>query len=258
MVFDRLPDQIIYIAEDEVTIRQLKFADVSEEVRSEFGFSQQKAEEYHRQQWEKNGVFQAEARETGENMRILQEIVAEYPKKHTYSKQEDFECVDMANDVWDQVKHRGIPAKIGVGNLDKDIKSLFDANHAWVMAEVSPGMFVALEPQTGEIISPAAKPRYYSGHCFPGPKEVKEYKRLKEHDYRAALLRRAKAAEEYKQAEDKLSGWDRTALPVSTPAGLAQREFLAADERDKKAVLEEREADLAELRERINALLAKK
>lgn len=257
-VFDVLPDRILYIGEDGVPCRQLKLADASDELQKEFGYSRERAEEYHRRQWEQTGVFVPETREASDNVRFVSKILSEYQKSHTYSAKDDFECVDMANDVWDQVRTKGIPAKVRVGNNKKDIKSVVEANHAWVMAELAPGRWVALEPQQGEIIYPAANPRYYRGHDFPGPNEVKEYKTLKEGVLPAAVAKRAKAAEEYQQADDQLHRWDQGAGPFSSPADRLARESLATEVSRRKAVLDERESDVAEVARKLDALLLQK
>ena len=55
----------------------------------------------------------------------------------------------MAIDVWNMVKTKGINAIIVVGNVEKDVTKIQEANHVWVSAETSPGKFIALETTGG-------------------------------------------------------------------------------------------------------------
>lgn len=77
--------------------------------------------------------------EEEKNVEILTDIIKEYYKTHTYSKFDLFVCGDMAIDVWNMVETRGINAKIVVGNVDDPNADWTEYNHAWVLAEVSPG-----------------------------------------------------------------------------------------------------------------------
>jgi flagellar basal body-associated protein FliL len=52
--------------------------------------------------------------QTGRNVRIANEIVANYHKTHTYSLNDFYICADMASDVWDMLKTQGINAKIQI------------------------------------------------------------------------------------------------------------------------------------------------
>jgi hypothetical protein len=112
------------------------------------------------------------------NIRIANQIVANYHQSHVYSLTDLYVCADMASDVWDMLKAQGINAKINVGNVDKDITSILDANHAWVMAEVSPNGYLALETTGGYSVQKADNPRYYFGWSFYNPKQLKEFTQL--------------------------------------------------------------------------------
>ena len=78
-------------------------------------------------------------------------------------------------DVWNQVITKGLGAKILVGNVKADMDSVFDANHAWILAETSPGLYLALEATGGFARYASENPRCYFGHAFANPKELKEY-----------------------------------------------------------------------------------
>ena len=109
-----------------------------------------------------------------EKIAIVKEIAEDYYKTHTYSKYDLFVCSDMAIDVWNLIKSKGINAKIYVGNTNKDnCKGLEDINHAWVVAETTPFKWLAVETTTGEIIFD--NKRYYLGYSFNSPKEFKKF-----------------------------------------------------------------------------------
>ncbi len=116
-----------------------------------------------------------------QNIKILKKIVEDYHKTHTYSKADMFVCADMAIDVWNMVETQGINAIIKAGRVDKDITELRDVNHAWVMAEVAPDEWIALETTGGYLVCPVQpicaknNSRYYTGWSYASPKEFKEY-----------------------------------------------------------------------------------
>ena len=112
--------------------------------------------------------------QTERNTRIANEIVANYHKSHIYSLNDMYVCVDMASDIWDMLKAQGINAKINVGNVNKDITDIKDADHAWVLAEIAPNSYLALEATGGYSVQKADNPRYYYGWSFDNPKELKD------------------------------------------------------------------------------------
>ena len=116
-----------------------------------------------------------------QNIRTVKKIVEDYHKTHTYSKADMFVCADMAIDVWNMVETQEINAIIKAGAVDKDITELRYVNHAWVMAEVAPDEWIALETTGGFLVCPIQpmclknNSRYYSGWNYASPKEFKEY-----------------------------------------------------------------------------------
>lgn len=116
-----------------------------------------------------------------QNIHTVKKIVEDYHATHTYSKPDMFVCGDMASDVWNMVITKGINAKIQVGNVDKDVSKIQDATHAWVLAEVSPNEWIALECTAGYLVCPFSdtcpvnNPLYYSGWSFASPKDFKDY-----------------------------------------------------------------------------------
>ena len=175
-------------------VRKVSFEQLPESVQRSYGYDPQQAAEYVTKQarwragWRAEQVrkaveFQARqeavAREAKDRVReridILSQIVSDYHKSHSYSMEDWFVCADMACDVWNMVKTRGIEAKIQVGDVDRDITSLSEANHAWVLAETSPGECLALETTGGRVVYQWENPRYYWGWSFDNPKKFKEF-----------------------------------------------------------------------------------
>lgn len=113
-------------------------------------------------------------------VRKLKKIVEDYHKTHTYSLPDLFVCADMAIDVWDIVETQGIHAIIKVGNVNRDINTIQEANHAWVMAEIKPNQYVALETTGGYLVCDTPSfcsvnnDRYLFGWKFDNPKDFKD------------------------------------------------------------------------------------
>jgi hypothetical protein len=187
------PDGLLLEGTGGIRLRKVKFKNLPESVQRKYGYDPRRAAEYETEQAQaaaeyrvselrkdaqararRNAEEQAAPHEGGDRIAILSQIVSDYCKSHTYSKQDSFVCVDMACDVWDMVKTKGIPAKIQVGNVESDIGSLSAANHAWVLAEASPGIWVALETTAGRLVYADENPRYYRGWSFDNPRTFKE------------------------------------------------------------------------------------
>jgi transglutaminase-like putative cysteine protease len=187
------PDGLMVEARDGISLRKLKFRTLPQSVQKQYGYDPRKALEYEADEakaaaqyraneWRK--AEQARLRQIAEDLAaphqeteriaILSQIVGEYRRNHTYLKEEWFVCTDMAIEVWNMVRTKGIPAKIQVGNVGADITSLREANHAWVLAEASPGKWVALEATAGRLVYADENPRYYRGWSFDNPRKLKE------------------------------------------------------------------------------------
>lgn len=111
-----------------------------------------------------------------EKEKICAEVIAKYTAEHKYIPGE-FICVDFASGVWHELMQKGVLAKVRVGSLGKEIKSIRQADHAWVMAEVSLGTWLAIEPQS-RIIYPSENSTYYQGYDFLHDGPVREHNRL--------------------------------------------------------------------------------
>jgi len=106
-----------------------------------------------------------------------EEIVKNYNETHIYEKH-TFDCDDMTLDIWNQLKKEYINAKIGLGNVTCEVDNLWEASHAWVIAEYEPNQWIALEGVGGHVISKDDNPLYYTGWFFDSPMEYKKYREL--------------------------------------------------------------------------------
>ncbi|APH38230.1 zinc ribbon domain-containing protein [Methanohalophilus halophilus] len=143
------------------------------------------------------------------NTQICEEIVQNYYETHTYVSDDVFDCDNMAMDVWNLVESKGINAEIAVGNVDMKDANLEDINHAWVIAEVSPQNWVAIECTSGYLTYDDV---YYSGWFFDNPKNYQsflnvyttwEYKYQEYENYRLyynELVEQFNEADAYEQA----------------------------------------------------------
>lgn len=141
--------------------------------------------------------LQSEIRELKERYEIVGEtptetvenIVERYHETHIYSEYDFFVCSDMALDVWDMLKAQGIDALIQIGNVQTRAEDITKANHAWVLAEVSPGYYLALETTGGYAVWRTDNPLYYEGWPFDNPREYKRFVELRyEYNIRVNLI----------------------------------------------------------------------
>jgi len=182
--------------------------------------------------------------QTERNTRIANEIVANYHQTHTYSLNDLYVCGDMASDVWDMLKAQGINAKINVGNVQKDVSSIKDADHAWVLAEVAPNQYLALEATGGYSVRQTDNPRYYVGWTFYNPKQLKNYLQLNK--------QRNDALDKYNYA---VSDYNNLLAQYNKANFLTQISWKGQLD-DKKLILNQRIQDLNDINQQISALLS--
>lgn len=137
--------------------------------------------------------------EEEKNVEIVTGIVEDYHKTHTYSMPDLFVCADMAIDVWNMVETQGINAKITVGNVDNPDADWKEYNHAWVLAETSPGRWLALETTGGYVTYEGG---YYTGFYFENARDFKEYLELTK-EYGARIDRINVLQMEYSDSYDE-------------------------------------------------------
>src|ERR1043166_977572 len=233
-------------------LRKVKFADLPQSVQRKYGYAPQRASEYEAEQARAVADLQARQRtaaiesalQGSEATRNLAQIAADYHRRHTYLSDDIFVCADMACDFWDEVRTLGIPAKIMIGNIERDISAVRDCNHAWVMAEPSRGIWIAVDPTSGNIVLPSQNSRYYCGYRLAGPKQLKEYQSLSR-QWNIAVSKHKDAADDYQALAGQRKG---AGTDFQTSAELQARD----------AVLKQRVADLRELQARMEGLLPEK
>jgi hypothetical protein len=167
-----------------IGLRKVSFDKLPGSVRDRFGYHPETAAEYAAKQARWMANYRAESQQAvsgdssdleRQNVEVLATLVSEYRKSHTYSIEDRFVCADMACDVWNMVRTRGLPARIQIGNVNRDISSITEADHAWVLADVSHGKWLALETTAGRVVFLQENPRYYRGWSFESPKKYKEF-----------------------------------------------------------------------------------
>ncbi len=104
-----------------------------------------------------------------------QKIAKFYHETHVYSSYDLFVCGDMSQDVWNMLKAQNINARIQIGSTKAAVKEMTDSDHAWVLAEVAPGSYLALETTGGFTVTEKENPLYYQGWSFKSPKDFKDY-----------------------------------------------------------------------------------
>lgn len=160
--------------------------------------------------------LQSEIKELKERYEIIGETPAEtaenivrwYHETHIYSEYDFFVCSDMALDVWNMLKAQGIDALIKIGNVKTRAKDITEADHAWVLAETSPGHYLALETTGGYAVWSKENPLYYEGWSFNNPREYKRFVELRQdYNIRVSIINQLatkydKTYEEYQKELD--------------------------------------------------------
>ena len=171
------------------------------------------------------------APQTLNKMQIVELIAASFHKTHTYTLQGDFVCLDMAIDVWNQLRTYGIEAKIMGGNINENITAwnyrqlVRESNHAWVVAKLSPTEKVAIETTAGVVIKPGMNnaSAYFKGIEFDNPGEIKRFDSL-----------RKKANDVCRDASELIKDWNENV------AGKQQK---SEETIKKQSLMEQRKQD---------------
>ena len=115
-------------------------------------------------------------------------IVKYYHETHVYSTYDLFICADMSAEVWNMLKAQGINSVIAVGDIEKPITDIIQSTHGWVLAEVAPGQYLALETTGGYVVQKSEHPLYYAGWTFDSPASLKSYTQMiREYNIRVAI-----------------------------------------------------------------------
>lgn len=115
----------------------------------------------------------------------LQELVDLYHSMHTYVPgaygPNEFDCNDMAVDMWNMLLTQGITSVIVIGNKNKVDETFEEADHAWLYAFNADGKVIYLDPTTGDVMygrlpdgstNPEAAP-YREGFIYAKPSDLR-------------------------------------------------------------------------------------
>lgn len=172
-VIGRTPSSLYTRGNDGVCCEEVKLANLPPELQKQFGYEPQKAKTYDQARQAGYAGPDADAFRWQRNLDTITQILADYAKGHTY-KEDVFICGDYACDVWNQMHTKGIPARVAVGSAKRNIQNWNEADHAWVMAELSPGQWVAVEPQ-GKVVFPGQDEHYYKCLWLMDAGEFRKY-----------------------------------------------------------------------------------
>ncbi len=103
---------------------------------------------------------------------IAERIIKTYYATHEYIV-DVHDCNNMSDDIWDMLKKQGISSRIVIGDVDQSINDILQSNHAWVLADIGDGEYLALETTNGQAVTRDENPRYYTGWYFKDPADVK-------------------------------------------------------------------------------------
>jgi hypothetical protein len=182
--------------------------------------------------------------QTDKNIRIARQTVADYANSHTYFENNIYGCADMASDVWNILETKGVKAIIRTGSVKKRITTFTEVDHAWVMAEVAPNKWLALETTSGEAIEYDLNPLYYDvGWSFSNPGQLKDFILLNK-QYDEAHAKYIAANDDYNNVLRKYNS-----------AGILDKLGLKNRLDDKLVVLNERSKDLSDISNKITTML---
>lgn len=235
-------------------IALIPFANLSDNLQKASGYDPQVEANYQIQKQAREQLAFAEATRSvatqqarqSQTVATLLDIVAQYHKSHTYLTNEVgdniYVCGDMACDVWDMVLAKGIHAKIVVGDIDEDITSIAQANHAWVLAEVSEGEWMALEATAGYGIRRNQNRRYFYGCRFSTAREYRDFEHLKR-QFNETLAKGRAVEDNYNKLASAYNNADENG-----------RTALKGPLQQQAAILRERVSDLRQLKEELDKL----
>jgi|GEM_PF-2501690 len=189
-------------------------------------------------------ALQGEYELTGATLaETAEKIVKYYHETHIYSKYDLFVCSDMAAEVWNMLKAQGINSIIVVGNKDAPIVDILQSNHAWVLAQVEDGKYLALETTGGYSILASKNPLYYRGWSFDSPADLKSYNTLVQ-EYNVRVEFRNVLANEVNQVTEL---YNNSSSQAEADKWLALREKLLELKVDQENILNNLETQIYSL-----------
>jgi hypothetical protein len=162
-----------------LAIERVAFTDLPSEIQKEYNYDSSAASAYAKKEEDNRQKAMEERRAAGaehreailERSNTLVKIVALYHTNHVYIGEDTgyseniFVCGDMACDVWDMVTRQGMRAAIAVGNTSGWTERV-PPNHAWVMAEIEPRTWLALEVTGGYVVPLSVNQNYYHPNFY--------------------------------------------------------------------------------------------
>lgn len=170
-------------------------------------------------------------------------IARYYHDTHEYSTTDLFVCSDMASEVWNMLKAQGINAVVVVGSINRNLASIIDSDHAWVMAEVEPGQYLAVETTAGVVKTKSDNPNYYSGWSYANPAMIKDYQFwVKEYNTRVAI-------------HNEIVAYDNEVIQLyNASTNQAQADKYEAVHNKLTEIIQAMQADMTALMAQINSL----
>jgi hypothetical protein len=102
-------------------------------------------------------------------------IARYYNQTHTYTATDMFVCGDMASEIWNMLKTFGISSQLVVGSVDHNVSDILQSSHAWIIAEVEPNSYLAVECTGGYTVPMSQNALYYQGWYYNNPETLKQY-----------------------------------------------------------------------------------
>jgi hypothetical protein len=114
------------------------------------------------------------------NISVLEQIVEDFHKTNAISGISDI-CshARLAQDLWGLVNAKGVRALLVGGDADNPAADWTNYDRTWVVAEVLPGQWVALDATMGTLVYRQDNPLYYTGIIFENPADMQTWIRLR-------------------------------------------------------------------------------
>ena len=173
-------------------------------------------------------------------------IARYYHETHEYSATDLFVCGDMASEVWNMLKAQDINAIVVVGSIQRNVTTIIQSDHAWVLAEVNPGEYLAVETTAGVVKPRNENPLYYTGWYYENPSMIKDYQFwVKEYNTRVEI-------------HNEIVDMDEEVVRLyNTSTNQTQADKYMAVHEELTELLQKMEADMTELMSQINSQATK-
>ena len=102
----------------------------------------------------------------------VREVNTAYHEWHTYIANQT-DCNDMAVDIWDMLRKKGVISLIAEGNLELDNETFSQCNHAWLVIFDNSGAAFGLEPTNGELYFDGKAEQYMHFFLYAKPSDLR-------------------------------------------------------------------------------------